>query len=71
MSSNNKLEPAQASDADEELQNPGFFREFGQFLNHNKKWWLQPLIVMLVFIGGLLVLAGHNIALAPFIYTLF
>lgn len=48
---------------------PGFFREFLFFLGHNKKWWLTPILIVLVAIGGLVILGGT--ALAPFIYTLF
>jgi hypothetical protein len=44
-------------------------REFIDFLRHNKKWWMLPiLLVFLVF--GLLMLLGGSAA-APFIYTLF
>ncbi|MEO7424567.1 MAG: DUF5989 family protein [Fibrobacteria bacterium] len=51
--------------------NPGLISEFFQFLKQNKKWWLLPLILAMLGIGGLLLLAGKNAALAPFIYTLF
>lgn len=44
-------------------------REFIGFLNHNKKWWLLPIIVVLLLFGILIVLSGT--AVAPFIYTLF
>ncbi|WP_353091149.1 DUF5989 family protein [Synechococcus lacustris] len=40
------------------------------FLNERKKFWLLPLIVTLVLLGGLVVLTQGS-ALAPFIYTLF
>ena len=43
--------------------------EFLTFLAHNKKWWLAPIIVVLVLFG-LLVVLGQT-GLAPFIYTLF
>jgi hypothetical protein len=43
--------------------------EFWQFLRHNKKWWLLPMIGVLLLIGVLILLAGT--AAAPFIYTLF
>ncbi len=46
------------------------FSEFWQFLKYNKKYWLAPIIVVLVLVGFLLVLAKSS-ALAPFIYTLF
>jgi hypothetical protein len=35
-----------------------------------KKWWLLPIIMVMVLVGGLLVLAQGS-ALAPFIYTIF
>jgi hypothetical protein len=47
----------------------GFFRELLDFLAHNKKWWLAPIILMLLVIGLLVTLGGSGIA--PFIYTLF
>ena len=47
----------------------GFVREFVEFLAHNKKWWLTPIILALLLVGGLIVLGGT--AAAPFIYTLF
>lgn len=43
--------------------------EFLGFLMHNKKWWLLPIVIVLLFIGVLVVLSGT--AAAPFIYTLF
>jgi hypothetical protein len=48
---------------------PGIVAEFWEFLKHNKKWWLLPIVVVLVLVGVLLVLGGS--AVAPFIYTLF
>ena len=47
----------------------GFFREFLDFLLHNKKWWLAPIILALLLVGFLAVLSGTGAA--PFIYTLF
>lgn len=47
----------------------GLVREFWDFLKHNKKWWLTPIIVTLLLLGALLILGGT--ATAPFIYTLF
>ncbi len=48
----------------------GVLGELWTFLTGNKKYWLLPIVLMLVMLGGLLVLAGGS-ALAPFIYTLF
>lgn len=47
---------------------PGWLQEFGDFLLHNKKWWLTPIILMLILMGILIALAGTPAA--PFIYTL-
>lgn len=41
-----------------------------KFMKHRKKYWLLPLIVVLLLIGVLIVLA-QGTAVAPFIYTLF
>ncbi len=45
-------------------------REFWAFLRIRKKWWLMPIIIVMVLVGTLLVLAEGS-ALAPFIYTIF
>ena len=44
--------------------------ELWSLMTDNKKYWLAPIIIVLVAIGVLLVVAGSS-ALAPFIYTLF
>jgi hypothetical protein len=44
--------------------------ELWQLMKYNKKYWLAPIITVLVLVGALLVIAGGS-ALAPFIYTLF
>ncbi len=46
------------------------FSEFWQFMKENKKFWLAPIILVLVLVGFLLVVAKSS-AIAPFIYTLF
>lgn len=45
-------------------------RDLWQFLRMNKKWWLLPIVIMLLSMGALLIFAGGS-ALAPFIYTIF
>lgn len=45
-------------------------RDIWGFLKVRKKFWLLPLILTLLLLGGLLVMTGGS-ALAPFIYTLF
>ena len=43
--------------------------ELVAFLRDNKRWWLTPIVVVLLLVGALLVLGGTPAA--PFIYTLF
>lgn len=43
--------------------------EFLDFLRDNKKWWLLPILVVLLLLGALIALSAT--AAAPFIYTLF
>lgn len=45
-------------------------REFFDFLRERKKWWIAPIVLFLLVLGGLLVFAKGS-ALAPFIYSLF
>ena len=45
-------------------------RELGAYMSARKKWWLFPVIFVLLIVGGLLVLAQGS-AIAPFIYTVF
>jgi len=52
------------------MANTTLLREFWDFLRHRKKWWLLPIIVVMVLVGSLLVFAQGS-ALAPFIYTIF
>ena len=51
------------------VQRTGVVSEFWYFLSHTKKWWLLPIVVVLLMFGGLVFLSGT--AAAPFIYTLF
>jgi hypothetical protein len=52
-----------------EARQTGIVREFVDFLAHNKKWWLTPIIIVLMLFGLLIILGGTGAA--PFIYTLF
>ena len=51
------------------LPHRGLVREFGAFLLYNKKWWLTPIVLVLLLLGLLVFLAGSPAA--PFVYTLF
>jgi hypothetical protein len=46
-----------------------FLGEVWQFVRHNKKWWLIPIICTLLLVTLLVVFAGTGAA--PFVYTLF
>lgn len=46
------------------------FGQLWQFMRVRKKWWMGPIVTMLVLLGMLLVFTQGS-ALAPFIYTLF
>lgn len=48
---------------------PGIVREFVDFLKHNKKWWLAPILVITLLLVSLAFLSASPAA--PFIYTLF
>ena len=47
-----------------------FLKEFWEFLNERKKYWLIPIIIVLALFGVLIVLSQGS-AVAPFIYTIF
>jgi len=46
---------------------PTLLGEFWEFLCHNKKWWLLPILLVLLVFGVLIFLSGTGAA--PFIYT--
>ena len=52
-----------------EEASPGLIAEFIDFLMTSKKWWLTPIIAVLLLIGALIILSGTVVA--PFIYPLF
>ena len=47
-----------------------FLKEFLEFLKVRKKYWLMPIIIVLVLFGGLIIFSQGS-AVAPFIYTIF
>ena len=47
-----------------------FVLQMWRFMGARRKYWLLPIILVTVLLGGLLVLA-HGSVMAPFIYTLF
>lgn len=47
----------------------GFIGEFWSYLRNSRKWWLAPILVLLILLAVLSVVAGSSAA--PFIYALF
>lgn len=62
-SPNNEFEKAS------QQKSGGLLTEFIAFLKQNKKFWLLPLILVMLALAALLILSSS--AAAPFIYTLF
>lgn len=74
MTDSDSTEPAADEKTQAEFQtqseqpSPGIVVEFWDFLCHNKKWWLAPIIIALLLIGLLVFISGSG--LAPFIYPI-
>lgn len=64
----NGIEETDFERANEQPQ-PSLVAEFIDFLRHNKKWWLAPILVVLAGLG--ILVAFSSSAAAPFIYSLF
>ena len=47
-----------------------FVRELFAYMGARKKWWLLPILIVLLVLGALLIFAQGS-AVAPFIYTIF
>lgn len=47
-----------------------FLAELWRFVRARRKYWLLPILIVVVLFGGLVILT-HGTAIAPFIYTLF
>lgn len=47
-----------------------FIKEIFAYMSARKKWWMMPILMILVAFGALLMLAKGS-AIAPFIYTIF
>ena len=48
----------------------GILSEFWDFMSVRKKWWLAPIVLMIILLGAL-VFFTQGSAVAPFIYTIF
>ena len=61
--------PRDFEDVARQQGDPSLLSELWLFLRDNKKWWLLPVLVVLLLFGALVLLSGSGAA--PFIYTLF
>jgi hypothetical protein len=52
------------------MSRTGIVGELWMFMSARKKWWLLPVILVMLLVGSLIVVAQGS-ALAPFIYTIF
>jgi len=62
-------DPKSRFESEAELPSRGFLAEIWEMLKHNKKYYLIPLVAILLIFGAIIILGGT--AAAPFIYTLF
>lgn len=63
-------EAAVPLDLDDNEGSASLLTEFYIFLKENKKWWLLPMVLMIVLLGAIIIF-GSSGALGPMIYTLF
>ena len=61
--------PSDFEKAAAQTESESLLSEFWSFLAHNKKWWLLPIVIVMLLLGTLILLSGT--AATPFIYTLF
>jgi hypothetical protein len=57
------------SDVAESYRPAGFFTELWDFVRHNRKWWMAPILLALLMLGILALVSATGAA--PFIYSLF
>jgi hypothetical protein len=68
-SDDQKTSQAESFNRQASLQRSSFVAEYFYLLRKTGKWWLLPMIVLLLGLGALMILSST--AAAPFIYTLF
>jgi hypothetical protein len=69
MSDTTSKVPSEFEKAAAEVEGESLLNEFWSFLAHNKKWWMLPIVIVMLLLGTLMVLSST--AVTPFIYTLF
>ena len=56
----NEQQPSEFEKAASEQPHGGLLREFWGFLCQNKKWWLLPILILLLLFGLLVIFSGHR-----------
>lgn len=69
MADTNQDHTIDTFEAQADADRTGLLAEFRDFIKHNKKYWLAPILLIVLAMGALILLSGT--AAAPFIYTLF
>jgi Family of unknown function (DUF5989) len=69
MSETTPKTPTEFEKAAADFQGESLAGEFWAFLAQNKKWWLLPIVIVMVLLGTLIWLSASPVA--PFIYNLF
>ncbi|HHY85928.1 MAG TPA: hypothetical protein GYA07_10435 [Verrucomicrobia bacterium] len=64
-----KKEPSSRFEKAAQQRESGFLSELWSFIRQNKKWWLLPIIIMFLILGGLILLSSTG--LAPALYPFF
>jgi len=64
-----RRDSAESFSQEADRKSTGLIRELWDFIRFNKKWWLTPIILVLLVLGVFILLSST--AAAPFIYTLF
>ncbi len=67
----NKSDNASEFEQAASTRRAGLARELWDFLKHNKKWWLLPILLVMLLLGALVFLGSAGSSIAPFIYALF
>ena len=52
-----------------EQRQRGIVSEYLAFIQHNRKWWMLPIVLVLMLVAALVILGGTPVG--PFVYTLF
>lgn len=61
-------DPARQLEQQASAQEPGLIMEFWDFLRFNGKWWMTPILIVMLLVAALLIL--NALGLSPFVYQM-